>query len=108
MRDLHLILAVAIMSLVTIALRFLPFIFLQGRETPQWIRRLNEGLPFAVMGMLVVYCLRDMKFSSVGGFLPQVISVAVVSISYIIKKNTLVSIVLGTALYMVLVTFVFV
>ena len=99
--------AVAVMALVTAALRFAPFIFLSGKKTPKVITYLGKVLPYAVMGMLVVYCLKDVSFSSAGKFLPQLIAVAVVAVSYIIKKNTLISIVGGTVCYMLLVQFVF-
>ena len=59
------------------------------------------------MGMLVVYCLRDTTFTQIGGFLPQAISVALVVALHVWKKNTLLSIIAGTACYMVLVQVVF-
>ena len=59
------------------------------------------------MAMLVVYCLKDVSFSSVNGFLPELIASAVVAISYLIKRNTLISIILGTLVYMLLVQLVF-
>lgn len=103
----YVILAVAIMALVTAAIRFAPFVLFAGRKTPKVVTYLGSVLPYAVMGMLVVYCLKGVTFSSPGGWLPQLISVAVVVISYLIKRNTLISIVGGTLCYMLLVQFVF-
>ncbi len=96
------------MAAVTAAIRFLPFVLFSKAKTPAWITKLGSSLPFAVMGMLVVYCLKGVSFENISGFLPELISVIVVAVSYIWKKNTLVSIILGTLLYMVLVQFVFV
>lgn len=96
--------AVAIMALVTMAIRFAPFvIFSKGRKTPGIITYLGKVLPAAIMGMLVVYCLKDMSFSSIGGFLPAVIAGTATACSFAWKKNTLLSIILGTAVYMILV-----
>ena len=103
----YIILAVAIMALVTAAIRFAPFVLFAGRKTPKVVTYLGSVLPYAVMGMLVVYCLKGVTFSSPGSWLPQLISVAVVVISYLIKRNTLISIVGGTLCYMLLVQFVF-
>lgn len=102
------VISIAIVSLVTIAIRFAPFILLSGRETPKVITYLGKVLPYAIMGMLVVYCLKGMTFSSVSGFLPEIIASIVVVVSYLIKRNTLVSIIIGTVCYMLLVQLVFV
>jgi branched-subunit amino acid transport protein AzlD len=55
------------------------------------------------MGMLVVYCLKNVSFGAIQGFLPSMISVAAVVLLHIWKRNTLLSILGGTALYMVLI-----
>lgn len=102
------ILAIAVMSAVTMALRFAPFLLLAGKETPKLIVYLGKVLPYAIMGMLVIYCLKGIHFSSVEGFLPEVIAGTIVVVSYIIKRNTLISIISGTLCYMLLVQFVFV
>lgn len=60
-------------------------------------------LPYAVMGMLVVYCLRDLHFAQISGWLPAVVSVIVVAVLQVWKKKTLLSIVAGTILYMILI-----
>ena len=100
--------AIAIIALVTALLRFLPFLIFSGKaKTPQIIERLGRLLPSAIMAMLVVYCLKGVSFSSVNGFLPELIASAVVAISYLIKRNTLVSIIIGTVVYMLLVQLVF-
>ena len=65
MAELHDILLVAIVALVTIARRFLPFwIFGENRTTPPLITHLGKVLPFAIMGMLVVYCLKDVSLTA--------------------------------------------
>ena len=108
MNDLHAWLIVAVIALVTAALRFLPFLIFRGdRETPKFITKLGALLPYAIMGMLVVYCLKDVRFTELSGFLPQLIAVLTVTGTYIWKRSTLLSIISGTLLYMLLVQFVF-
>lgn len=102
------ILSVIVIAMVTAGLRFLPFLLFSGKSTPKWITSLAQTLPYAVMGMLVVYCLKDMRFSELGLWLPQTISVAVVGVLYVWKRNTLLSIVTGTVCYMLLIRMVFV
>lgn len=97
------ILVVLTAALVTAALRFAPFIlFPPGKKTPAIVLYLGRVLPYAVVGMLVVYCLRQVAFMAVGRWLPEAVSVALVALSYWYKRNSLLSIVAGTACYMIL------
>ena len=108
MTDTHAVLTIAVCAVVTAALRFLPFvIFGENRKTPEVITYLGKVLPFAIMGMLVVYCLKATGFGAVSEFLPQVIACVVVGALYVWKRNTLISIVCGTVCYMLLVQLVF-
>ena len=105
---MHAALIVAIAALVTIALRFLPFVIFSGRKTtPPFVAYLGRVLPYAVMGMLVVYCLRNIQFVSSPHGLPELIACAVVAGLHLWKRSTLLSIVGGTACYMLLVQLVF-
>lgn len=109
MTDTQLWIAVAIIALVTALTRFLPFFaFGGGRKTPKIIEKLGGLLPYAIIGMLVVYCLKGMSFTSgLSGFMPEIISVLVVSVLYVWRRNTLLSIIAGTVCYMLLVQLVF-
>ena len=95
--------------LVTALIRFAPFlVFRGGRETPAVILRLGKLLPCAVMSMLVVYCLRNMDFAGASHALPEIIAAAVVVLLHVWRRNTLLSIVAGTVVYMLLVQLAFV
>ena len=107
MDKLHAAALVAVIAGVTIALRFAPFILLRGRDTPKFIAYLGRVLPYAIMGMLVVYCLRGTGFAAVSNWMPQLIATALVVLLHIWKRNTLLSIIAGTAGYMILVQVVF-
>ena len=102
------ILLIAVVALVTIALRFLPFlIFGENRKTPPLIAYLGQVLPYAIMGMLVVYCLKDVTLAAAPFGIPELIGCAVVAVLHLWKRNTLLSIGAGTVCYMLLVQFVF-
>jgi branched-subunit amino acid transport protein AzlD len=108
MPNLHSAAMIAVIALVTAALRFLPFwIFRENRNTPPLVSHLGRVLPFAIMGMLVVYCLKDISFASAPFGIPEFLGCAVVTILHIWKRNTLLSIGAGTVCYMLLVQFVF-
>lgn len=108
MTDLHSIKLIAVIALVTMALRFLPFLIFSGkRQTPAYIVYLGKVLPFAIMGMLVVYCLRGITFTAMPFGIPELIGCAVVALMHLWKRNTLLSIISGTVCYMILVQLVF-
>ena len=108
MNETYLWLTVAVIALVTALIRFLPFwVFGSGRKTPPRIETLGRLLPGAVMGMLVVYCLKDVTFTSLSGFLPALIASVLVCALHVWKRNTLLSIACGTVCYMLLVQVVF-
>lgn len=99
---------IAVAALVTAALRFLPFaVWGRGKRIPRLINKLAKTLPPAIMGMLVVYCLKDTSLASAAGFVPALISCAVVVGLHLWRRNTLLSIIAGTLCYMVLVQLVF-
>lgn len=108
MADLRDILLVTIVALVTILLRFLPFwIFGESRSTPPLITHLGKVLPYAIMGMLVVYCLKEIKLTAAPFGIPELLGCVMVAGLHIWKRNTLMSIGAGTLCYMLLVQFVF-
>ena len=99
---------ILVMALVTAALRFLPFlIFSKGRKVPEVVAYLGRVLPYAVMAMLVVYCMKGISFVKMPFGLPELISVVLVIVLHVWKRNSLLSIVGGTVCYMVLVQVVF-
>lgn len=108
MKTSYIWLLAAVVALVTALIRFLPFwIFGGGRKTPPVVEKLGRVLPYAVMGMLVVYCLKGVEFSTLSGFLPALIATLVVVVLHLWKRSTLVSIVCGTISYMLMVQLVF-
>ncbi len=103
----HSILIVAVSAIITALLRGLPFVIFGSKETPKFIAFLGKFLPYAVMGMLVVYCLKDAAFTSFPFALPEFIAIAAVVLIHLWKRNTLLSVAGGTVFYMLLVQLVF-
>lgn len=93
----------------TMLTRFLPYIcFPQRKETPTYIVYLGKFLAPAIFGFLVVYCLRNVEFTGGTFGIPEIAGIAVTAISYRWRQNMMLSMALGTALYMFLVQAVFV
>ncbi|WP_418441740.1 branched-chain amino acid transporter permease [Anaerotignum lactatifermentans] len=101
------IITIFMVILGTMITRFLPFIiFPEGKTPPKYITYLGTVLPYAVIGLLVVYCLKDAVFTTYHG-LPEIIAIAFIIFLHKWKKNALLSIGAGTVLYMSLVQNIF-
>ena len=104
----HDIWLIVVVTLVTMLTRFLPFlIFGEKRKTPEIVTYLGKVLPFAIMGMLVVYCLKDVNFLAAPFGAPELIGIAITAGLHIWRRNSLLSIGVGTVCYMLLVQLVF-
>jgi len=102
------IITIGMVVLGTMMTRFLPFIiFPSGRPTPSYVQYLGKVLPSAAIGLLVVYSLKDVTFVSGNHGVPELISIAIVAILHMWKKNMFLSIASGTLVYMVLIQFLF-
>lgn len=105
---LHALSMIFIIAAVTAFLRFAPFIIFSGEKPiPEFINYLGRVLPYSIMAMLVVYCLKGISFTKAPFALPEIIAVATVVVLHIWKRNTLFSIICGTICYMVLIQFIF-
>lgn len=99
---------IAMMALGTLTTRFLPFILFPSREaTPKYIMYLGQVLPYAAIGLLVVYCLMGVSLAAAPYGLPEGLAIFGVALLHIWKKNTILSIGGGTLVYMLLVQLVF-
>ena len=93
----------------TMITRFLPFlIFPENKETPEWVQYLGKVLPYSVIGLLVVYCLKDTPILTGSHGIPEVIATIFIVVIHSWKKNVLLSIAGGTLLYMGLVQYIFI
>lgn len=96
------------MVVATASTRFIPFLIFRGKTTPRYIQYLSNVLPPAVFGMLVIYCLKDVQFTSGHFGIPEMIGIAITALLHAWKRQMLISILGGTVAYMLLVQFIFV
>lgn len=97
---------IAVMSVVTILLRALPFVVFR-KKTPAYVQYLGKVLPAAIIGMLVIYCLKDISFLSKPFGIPELVAAGCVVGIHIWKRNSLASILTGTIVYMILIRVMF-
>lgn len=92
----------------TMITRFVPFlIFTSDKPTPKYVQYLGKMLPSAALGMLVIYCLKDVSLFKGNHAIPELISIIVVVLLHLWKRQMLISIAGGTIFYMILVQLIF-
>lgn len=100
---------ICLATIATMITRFLPFILLKNpKSSDSYISYLGRVLPYSTIGLLVVYCLKDVNFRIPSYGLPEIIAILSIALLHYWKENTLLSIGAGTAIYMLLVQLVFV
>ena len=98
------LITVFISAAVTVLIRASAFLlFPAGKQAPAFITWMSRQLPRAVMAMLLVYCLKDVSFTALPGWLPTLFAVAVTALLHLWKRQMMLSIAGGTALYMLLI-----
>lgn len=101
--EMRLFLMLCLSGAVVLLFRALPFVLFRDRKIPDSILYLGRVLPMAVMGILVLYCIKDTSFACPAAFLPQLLSLAVVTGVHLLKRNSSLSILAGTVCYMLLI-----
>ncbi len=108
MTPLQMGITIAMCVIGTVATRFLPYVIFRGNKPiPTYVQYLGNVLGPAVFGLLIVYCLRNVNLFAWPYGIPEAIALFVVSITYVWKRNMMISMAAGTVLYMVLVQTVF-
>ena len=99
---------IAVVVLGTMLTRYLPFmIFPAGKPTPKYVQYLGEVLPFAVIGLLVVFSLKNTVLLAWPYGIPEAISIICIVLLHLWRKSMLLSIAAGTIIYMLLIQLVF-
>lgn len=99
---------ICIVTFGTIITRFLPFIiFKDTKANNSYIQYLGQVLPYSAIGLLVVYCLKNVNFNGPANWIPEAAAIICIALLHYWKENTLLSIGAGTVIYMVLVQVVF-
>lgn len=108
MTTMQAVLTILAMAVTVALMRAFPFLlFPSGKQTPPYVNYISKVLPCATMGMLIIYCLKNVEPLRWPFGLPELIAIVVVIGVQLWKRSVLVSIVVGTVLYMVLVQLVF-
>lgn len=76
-------------------------LFTHGK-TPKYISFLGKYLPFSIIGMLVIYCLKNVSFLHAPHGIPEIVAIVLVAGLHLWKRNTLLSVLIGTVSYMLL------
>lgn len=104
MSDIQFIILVLVLALATFLTRYLPFIVFNGKgQIPKFIEVLGNILPCLIMAFLVFYSFKDLDFTSFASVMPAIVASASVVGVQLWKKNTIVSILVGTVVYMILI-----
>ncbi|HQG89352.1 MAG TPA: AzlD domain-containing protein [Flexilinea sp.] len=104
----QILITVLVIVFGTVLTRSLPFlIFPDSKESPDSIKYLGQVLPYAIIGMLVVYCLKNVNLLNFPFGIPEGIALIYVVLVHHRRHNLLLSIGGGTILYMVMVQFLF-
>lgn len=99
----RLLLAVLVMTAATLFTRAVPFIFFAKRKPPAFLDYLQIYLPPVVMSLLVFASLKDTNLTEAPWGIPSLVGAALTALLHLWKRNVLLSIAAGTALYMVLI-----
>ena len=103
MQDIHYLLVfIAVMAIATFLTRFLPFVLLYKVSDHPMLIHLGRYLPPVMMVLLLFYCFRDLRFSSMSDGPAELLALTVVVILHLWRRNALLSIMAGTGLYMFL------
>lgn len=104
----QILITIFLVAVGTFLTRLVPFLlFPDGKPLPKVVEDLGKLLPPAMMGLLVMYCLKDVSLFSAPHGLPEGIAILITTVLHLWKRNALVSIAAGTASYMVLVQVIF-
>lgn len=109
MNNKEIFITASMIMIGTAFLRFLPFIIInKSLSESKYIKFLGKMLPYSMISLLVIYCLKDINILKFPYAIPELISIAVIIILHILKRNVLLSIGAGTIIYMFLVQVIFV
>lgn len=104
----YILIAIIVMAVITFCTRVTPFIlFGKGKNTPKAVEYLGNYLPPAVMSMLIIYCIKNVTLYAFPFGIPELLGITTVAGLHIWKRNNLISIIGGTAIYMIAVQWIF-
>lgn len=101
------ILVIVICGAITGLERVLPFLVFRRKNPPEIIAYVGKTLPMAIMAIMIIFCFKNISFDEAANFAPQLIAGAVTFATHLWKRNMILTIIVGTVLYMILVQLIF-
>ena len=92
-----------LIGLIIFCERLFPFAVFSKRKPGKLIHIFERYIPPVVMIGLLIYSLRDVRFITITQWVPQITAIAFTIVTYLWKKNSLLSIFGGTIIYMILI-----
>lgn len=109
MNNKELLITALIIVFATVIIRFLPFIIIRKSIAERkYIKFLGDMMPYSMIALLIIYCLKEVNLIKYPYGIPELISIAIIIILHIIKRSVLISIGVGTVIYMILVQTIFI
>lgn len=103
----YLVTASLVMGAVTFALRALPFAALRPLRHSELLAYLSRHMPAGILVILVVYTLQDVSLETPPHGSPEALAIAATVGLHLLRRNAVLSILGGTAVYVLLVNLVF-
>lgn len=100
------IILIAVATIATFLTRSLPFIFLNKHRSNKYIVYLGKVLPFSIIGLLMIYSVKEINFMVMPFALPEIIAIVATALIHRFFRNNLISIGLGTAIYLIIVNII--
>lgn len=102
------IITILVAGICTFATRVIPFAAFGNRRVPEIIKYLGKILPPAIIGVLIIYCIKDGYNLELNTLLPQILGIAITAGIHLWRRNVLLSISVGTISYMLMIHYIFV
>lgn len=101
------LITILVAGMCTFATRLIPFAAFGNRKVPEIVKYLGKIMPPAIIGVLITYCTKDSYSLEINTILPQLLGIAITAGMHLWKKNTLLSISVGTISYMLMIHYIF-
>lgn len=103
----QMLITILVAGVCTFATRVIPFAIFGNRKVPEIIKYLGKILPPAIIGVLIIYCIKDSYNLQFNTFLPQILGIIITAVMHLWRKNVLLSISVGTISYMLMIHYLF-
>ena len=104
--NLYTFLAIISAGVGMVICRMLPYIIFANGKLPKVVKFYEKYLPFSLMAILFCPCLSSVKFSVYPYGFPEILTLLIVAALQFWKKNVILSLFVGTAIYLIIIRYV--